>query len=286
MNADHSFLDSDVISRLLALPLNARQTMMGNVSGRHRSPVRGSSVEFAQYRKYVPGDDVRRLDWRTWGRSDRYYIKEFEADTNLRLALIVDGSGAMGYGETGKTRIDYGRKLAGSLAYLAAHPEKIPAKRGVAHLRLVLDQHALIEPKGETTILESLHDAAEQVSQRALVVVVSDFFIEPAELKVALEHLKFRRHDIALFHLLDPAELKFDFDRPARFVDMEDGESMMVDPALIARRYREVVKKYLTDFDEIIRTTGADYHRVTLDTPFEEVLAKFLMARLQAKGRR
>ena len=300
MNADHSFLDSDVISRLLALPLNARQTMMGNVSGRHRSPVRGSSVEFAQYRKYVPGDDVRRLDWRTWGRSDRYYIKEFEADTNLRLALIVDASGSMGYGETGKTRIDYGRKLAGTLAYLAAqqgdaaglwgvgkdHRQKIPAKRGVAHLRLVLDQLALIEPKGETTILESLHDAAEQVSQRALVVVVSNFFIEPAELKVALEHLKFRRHDIALFHLLDPAELKFDFDRPARFVDMEDGESMMVDPALIARRYREVVKKYLTDFDEIIRTTGADYHRVTLDTPFEEVLAKFLMARLQAKGRR
>ncbi len=97
MNADNSFLDSKVISRLLGLPLNARQTMMGNVSGRHRSPVRGSSVEFAQYRKYVPGDDVRRLDWRTWGRSDRYYIKEFEADTNLRLALIVDASGSMGY---------------------------------------------------------------------------------------------------------------------------------------------------------------------------------------------
>ena len=300
MSADHSFLDNRVLSRLLGLPLNARQPMMGNVSGRHRSPVRGSSVEFAQYRKYVPGDDTRRLDWRTWGRSDRYYIKEFEADTNLRLALIVDASGSMGYGEDGATRLDYARKLAGTLAYLATqqgdaaglwgvgkdHRQKIPAKRGAAHLRLILDQLAGIESKGETTVLESLHEAAEQVSQRALVVVVSDFFIEPAELKHALEHLKFRRHDIALFHLLDPAELKFDFDRPARFVDMEDGETMMVDPALIARRYREVVKKYLSDLDEVIRTTGADYHRVTLETPYEDVLAKFLLARLQSKGRR
>lgn len=300
MNADHSFLDSRVLSRLLGLPLNARQAMMGSVSGKHRSPIRGSSVEFAQYRKYVPGDDTRRLDWRTWGRSDRYYIKEFEADTNLRLALIVDASGSMGYGEEAATRLDYGRKLAGTLAYLAAqqgdavglwgvgkdHRQKIPAKRGSTHLRLVLDQLSLMEPRGETTLLESLHEAAEQVSQRALIVVVSDFFIEPAELKIALEHLKFRRHDIALFHLLDPAELSFDFDRPARFVDMEDGETMMIDPALIARRYREVVRKYLADFDEIIRTTGADYHRVTLRTPYEDVLAKFLLARLQSKGRR
>ncbi len=300
MSADHSFLDNRVLSRLLGLPLNARQPMMGSVSGRHRSPVRGSSVEFAQYRKYVPGDDTRRLDWRTWGRSDRYYIKEFEADTNLRLALIVDASGSMGYGEAGNTRLDYGRKLAGTLAYLAAqqgdaaglwgvgkdHRQKIPAKRGATHLRLILDQLSLIEARGETTVLESLHEAAEQVSQRALVLVVSDFFVEPAELKHALEHLKFRRHDVALFHLLDPAELKFDFDRPARFVDMEDGETMMVDPALIARRYREVVKTYLADIDEIIRTTGADYHRITLETPYDDVLAKFLLSRLQSKGRR
>lgn len=299
MNADRSFLDNRVLSRLLGLPLNARQAMLGSVSGRHRSPVRGSSVEFAQYRSYVPGDDLRRLDWRTWGRSDRHYIKEFEADTNLRLALIMDASGSMAYGELGATRLDYARKLAGTLAYLAAnqgdavgmwgvgkdHRQKIPTRRGSTHLKLVLDQLALLEAKSETTILESLHDAAEQISQRALVIVISDFFIDPAELKKALEHLKFRRHDMALFHLLDPAELKFDFDRPARFVDMEDGETLLIDPALIARRYRDVVKQYLADMDEVIRTTGADYQRLTLDTPYDDVLAKFLLARLQAKGK-
>ena len=295
-----SFLDSAVISRLLALPLNARQAMTGSVSGRHRSPVRGSSVEFAQYRKYVPGDDTRRLDWRTWGRTDRFYIKEFEADTNLRLALIVDASGSMGYGPDGATRLDYCRKLGGTLGWLAAHQgdavglwgvgkdhrQKLPAKRGSVHLKLVLDQLAGLEAKGETTILEAMHQAADQISQRALVVVVSDFFIEPAKLKQALQHLRFRRHDVALFQVLDAVELDFTFDRPARFVDMEGGETLLADPPMIARRYQEVVKKYLAEMDEAVRTTGVDYQRVMMKEPFEDVLARFLLARLQSKGRR
>jgi uncharacterized protein (DUF58 family) len=295
-----SFLDSAVISRLLALPLNARQAMTGSVSGRHRSPVRGSSVEFAQYRKYVPGDDTRRLDWRTWGRTDRFYIKEFEADTNLRLALIVDASGSMGYGPDGATRLDYCRKLVGTLGWLAAHQgdavglwgvgkdhrQKLPAKRGAVHLKLVLDQLAGLEAKGETTILEAMHQAADQISQRALVVVVSDFFIEPVKLKQALQHLRFRRHDVALFQVLDAVELDFTFDRPARFVDMEGGETLLADPPLIARRYQEVVKKYLAEMDEAVRTTGVDYQRVMMKEPFEDVLARFLLARLQSKGRR
>ena len=300
MKSSHNFLDSKVLSRLLALPLNARQAMVGNVSGRHRSPVRGSSIEFSQYRKYVPGDDTRRLDWRTWGRSDRFYIKEFEADTNLRLALVIDASGSMAFGPPGATRLDYCRKLGGTLAYLAAqqgdavglwgvgkdHRQKIPAKRGALHLKLVLDQLSGLEAKGATTILESLHEAADQISQRALVVVASDFFIEPEELKHALQHLRFRRHDVALFHVLDQVELDFTFDRPARFVDMEGGETLLADPSLIARRYREVVKRYLAGFDEVVRTTGADYRRVLLKEPFEDVLAKFLLSRLQSKGRR
>ena len=297
-----SVLEPAVLSRLLALPLNARQAMLGGVSGRHRSPVRGSSIEFAQYRKYVPGDDTRRLDWRTWGRTDRFYIKEFEADTNLRLALIVDASGSMGYaGPNGGTaRMDFARRLAGTLGYLAAqqvdavgvwgvgadHRKKIPVKRGAAHLRLVLDQLGQLQPKGATTILESLHEAAEQISQRALVVVVSDFFVQPAELKGALQHLRFRKHDIALFHLIDPIELDFNFDRPARFEDMEGGETVLADPSLIASRYKEVVRNYLTEMDEVIRTTGADYHRAMLSDSYEDVLARFLLSRLQKRGGR
>jgi uncharacterized protein (DUF58 family) len=166
------------------------------------------------------------------------------------------------------------------------HRQKIPAKRGAGHLRLVLDQLGELEAKGETTIIESLHEAAEQISQRALVVVASDFFIEPAKLKHALQHLRFRRHDVVLFHVLDQVELDFDFDRPARFVDMEGGETLMADPALIARRYRDVVKQYMTDMDDVVRTTGADYHRILMKEPYEDVLARFLLARLQKKSRR
>ena len=161
-----SFLEPAVLARLMALPLYARQTMLGSVSGKHRSPVKGSSLEFAQYRKYVPGDDTRRLDWRTWGRSDRFYIKEFEADTNLRLCLLIDTSGSMGFGPAGASRLDYARRLGGTLAYLAAQQGdaaglwsmadpaiEIPAKRGASHLGLVLDQMAGLQPLGGTTLL-------------------------------------------------------------------------------------------------------------------------------------
>ncbi|MGB8354520.1 MAG: DUF58 domain-containing protein [Chthoniobacteraceae bacterium] len=287
-----SFLEPAVLARLMALPLHARHAMLGSVSGKHRSPVRGSSLEFAQYRKYVPGDDTRRLDWRTWGRSDRFYIKEFEADTNLRICLLIDTSGSMGYGPAGATRLDYARRLAGTLGYIAAQqgdavglwslaekPLEIQARRGAAHLGLVLDQMAGIEPLGGTTLLTALHDAAEKIRQRALVVVLSDLFVPPAELKTAVQHLRFRKHDIAMFHLLDQKEIDFDFDRPARFLDMEGGEAVMADPSLIARNYRIAVKQYMEEMNELVRTTGVDYHLVKLHERYEDVLVRFLLGR-------
>lgn len=274
--------------------------MLGNVSGKHRSPVRGSSIEFAQYRKYVPGDDTRRLDWRTWGRTDRFYIKEFEADTNLRLCLIIDTSGSMGFGKPGETRLDYARKLGGTLAHLAAKQgdaaglwsvakggvTEIPAKRGASHLGLVLDRMSELEAQGETTLVQSLHDAAEKIPQRALVVIISDFFAPPAELKGAIQHLRFRKHDITAFHLLDQSEIDFDFERPARFVDMEGGEPVLADPTMVAKQYREAVRQYLAEVDELVRTTGIDYHRVKLHEAYDDVLARFLLGRAQMKKRR
>lgn len=298
--AKHTFLDSRVLSRLLALPLHARHAMIGNVSGKHRSPVRGSSLEFAQYRKYVPGDDTRRLDWRTFGRTDRFYIKEFEADTNLRLCLVLDASGSMGFGKPGHTRFDFARKLCGTLAFLAAHQgdavglwgvsaegsRQIPARRGAAHLGLVLDQMGGMRPGGQTNLVGSLHEAAEKITQRALVVIASDLFVPPAELKSALQHLRFRKHDVAVLHLLDQVELDFDFDRPARFVDMEGGEQVLADPSLVARQYRDAVAAYFTELDEVIRTTAVDYHRVKLHENYDDVLARFLLGRTPKRGGR
>jgi uncharacterized protein (DUF58 family) len=298
-DAKRSFLEPAVLARLLPLPLHARHAMLGSVSGKHRSPVRGSSLEFAQYRKYVPGDDTRRLDWRTWGRSDRFYIKEFEADTNLRLCLLIDTSGSMAFGPAGATRFDYARKLAATLAYLAAkqgdavglwslakNAVEIRAKRGASHLGIVLDQMAGIEPVGRATLLEALHDAAEKIRQRALVVILSDLFVPPAELKSAIQHLRFRKHDVVAFHLLDQNELDFDFDQPARFIDMEGGEPVLADPSLIARNYRQAVRQYLAELDEVTRTTGMDYHRVKMHERYDDVLVRFLLGRTPKRSAR
>ena len=295
-----TLLDHDLLVRLGAIPAEARLPMLGNVAGKHRSPHRGSSVEFAEYRKYVPGDDTRRLDWKAYARSDRYYIKEFEADTNLRLCLIVDASGSMKFGKEGATRLDYAKRIAGSLAYLAAEQgdavglrsmnakqtREIPSKRGASHLGLVLDALAELQPIGETRIVESLHEAAETLPQRALVVIVSDLFVQPADLKPALQHLRFRRHDVSVFHLLEQQEIDFEFDRPARFVDLEGGEAILADPSDITRQYREAVRQYLTDIDDLVRTTGIDYHRVKMHEPYADVLAKFLLGRTPKKGGR
>ncbi|MEI6715545.1 MAG: DUF58 domain-containing protein [Verrucomicrobiota bacterium] len=299
MSDQRSFLDPAVLARLLALPLFARQAMLGNVSGKHRSPVRGSSLEFAQYRKYVPGDDTRRLDWRTWGRSDRFYIKEFEADTNLRLCLLLDTSGSMGFGTPGATRLDYARKLAGTLGYLAAKQGdgvglwsmaqkgiELPARRGAAHLGLVLDQMAGLKPIGGTTLLEALHGAAERLRQRALVIILSDFFVAPSELKSAIQHLRFRKHDVAAFHILDQQELDFNFDGPVRFVDMEGGEPIMADPSLMVRNYKSAVTAYLKELDEVVRTTGVDYHRIKMQDRYDDALVKFLLGRTPKRSSR
>ena len=205
------YLEPSVLARLAALPLDARFPMLGNVSGRHRSPIRGSSLEFSEYRKYVPGDDTRRLDWRAYARSDRFFIKEFEADTNLRMCLVVDTSGSMQYGNGALTKLDYARRLAGTLAYLAARQgdavglycagatftREIPPKRNAAHLRHVLDQIGSMEAAGETGLPQALHEAAERVRQRALIVIISDLFIPPPELRSCFQHLRFRKHDVA-----------------------------------------------------------------------------------------
>jgi hypothetical protein len=143
-----------------------------------------------------------------------------------------------------------------------------------------------IQPVGGTTLLAALHDAAEKIRQRALVVVFSDLFVPPVELKSAVQHLRFRRHDLAIFHLLDQRELDFDFDRPARFVDMEGGEAVLADPSLIARNYREAVRQYLAEIDELVRTSAIDYHRVKMTEKYDDVLVRFLLGRTPKRGSR
>lgn len=295
-----SFLDANVLSRLAALPLFARRPMQGNVSGRHASPHRGSSVEFAEYRKYVPGDDLRRLDWRAYGRSDRFYVKEFEADTNLRCCFVVDTSGSMNFGSTGITKIDYARRIAGTLGYLASQQgdavglacvadgivQNLPPKRNAAHLRLILDVLERAKPKGETQLASVLHELAETIRQRALVIVISDLFIDPETLRGCFQHLRFRHHDTAVFHLLDPLELNFQFRRPMRFLDMEGGPAIFAEPNDIADRYDKALQAYLIQLKQVMLESAIDYQRIQIDENYEQTLVRFLVGRAQAKGMR
>ncbi|RLS35368.1 MAG: DUF58 domain-containing protein [Planctomycetota bacterium] len=295
-----TFLDSSVLARLAAVPLLSRRPMTGGVSGRHESPHRGSSVEFAEYRKYVPGDDLRRLDWRVYGRTDRNYVKEYEADTNLRLCLVVDSSGSMGYGSTGMTRIDYARRLAGTLGFLASRQgdavglscvadailRHLPPRRNPAHLRLVLDGLEEMRPHGTSRLPQVLHELAETVPQRAMIVIVSDLFVDPGELASCFGHLRFRKHDVVVFHLLDPQEMAFDFRRPTRFLDMEGGSPLFVDPLDIADRYAQALSAWLGALRSTVLEQGIDYHRVLLDEDYEKVLARFLISRASTRGRR
>lgn len=296
-----AFLNPAILSKLSALPLHARGAMQGNVSGRHISPHRGSSVEFAEYRKYIPGDDIRRLDWRAYGRTDRYYVKEFEADTNLRCCVIVDTSGSMKFASKGSpTKIHYAQCLAGSLAYLATQQgdavglycaaekvtQRIPPRRSPAHLKLVLDTLEEVQCQGQSELPQLLHELAETIRQRALVVVISDWFMDPGILRSAWEHLRFRKHDVAIFHLLDRQEIDFNFERPTRFVDMEGGNALMVDPHDIVSRYHTALDEYLDKVKHIAGETGVDYHRVVTDEAYEHPLTRFLLGRCRMRGAR
>lgn len=295
----HSFLDAAVLAQLAHLPLVSRFAMEGSVSGHHKSPHRGSSVEFAEYRSYVPGDDLRRLDWRVLGRTDRYYMKEFEADTNLRCCLILDASASMAFaGKTSPSKFAFARQLAGTLAYLAvqqgdaaglycvgenASPE-LPPRRNPAHLQEILNALEGLEPRGPTTILRALHDLAEKIRRRALVIVFSDFFCELEPLLGCLQHLRFQKHDLAVFHLLDRMEMEFKFDRPLRFQDLESPFNLVTEPAMVRDEYLRAFDAHRARLRQACLEFNADYREVVTDQEPGKVLADFLTERAHQVG--
>jgi len=290
------FLDHGVIGRLSRLILNVRNPMLGSVNGLHRSATRGASVEFAEYRKYAPGDDIKFLDWRVFARTDKFFIREFEADTNLRCYVVMDTSASMKFTSTpeGGTRFDYARKLAATLAHMLVHQgdsvgltcfaEKtvdLPPRRTPSHLRQIYQTLGQATPTGESNIVQTLHDFAERIRQRALVVIISDLFTEVPPLLDCIKHLRFYKHDVAVFHLLDRQEYDFDFTRPVRFVDLESGADLITDPSVVRDAYRDAVTDYLEAIRHGCQQFNVDYHLTYLDQSFEGLLTNFLLARIR-----
>jgi uncharacterized protein (DUF58 family) len=284
-NSYFSYLDQDVLSEISGEPLLSPFPMEGSVSGHHRSPHKGSSVEFAEYREYTQGEDPKRMDWRVFARSDRYYLKEFEAETNLRCHLAIDCSASMNFGEP-INKMEYAKKLGATLAYLflcqgdavglhtlnKKSPITLPAKRTPAQVQEILEVLGPLKARGKTTLSQSLHEIAESARMRGLVVIISDFFEEITDITNAITHLRDRKHDVILFHLLDQRELEFTFDRPIRFVDLEGDGSIITEPSLIREEYLSSLDQHIESILHHCLGCESSYFKINTNQPVSETL--------------
>ena len=280
------------------LELRARSVVEGFWSGLHRSPYHGFSVEFTEYRQYTPGDDPRYLDWRVFARSDRYYIKKFEDETNLRCHLLTDQSRSMSFGSLGHTKAEYAATLAATLAYflhlqgdavgLLTFDERIrdylPARHRSSHLRQLM--LALEKPAGGTAtdLVAPLQRITELVRKRGLVTLLSDFLFPLDGLERTLTNLAACRHDVVVFQVLDPAELTFSFDQATLFRDVETGRTLYVDPGVGRSDYLRKLELHTATVRQLCEKLGIAYHRVATDQPLELALFDFLQERTQ-RGR-
>ena len=295
---EHS-IDAATLMQIRSLELRAKGVVEGFLTGLHRSPYHGFSVEFTEYRQYVPGDDPRYLDWRLYARSDRYYVKRFEDETNLRCHLLVDTSRSMSYGSLAYTKADYARTLAATFGYFltlqrdavglarfdAEIEEYLPARYRPGHLRRLL--LALERPATGTAtdISRPLEQAAERVGKRGLLVLISDLLAPLDALQTRLGYFRARGHEVVLFQVLDPAELALSFDRPALFHDLESGREVYVDPATTRRDYQRRLEAHLEQIRGVCEGLGIDYRQAVTDQPLEASLGEFLRSRARVLSR-
>ena len=297
-----SLLDPSALAKIHRLELLARGVVEGFVSGRHRSPYRGFSVEFAEHREYVPGDDIRDLDWKVYGKSDRYYVKQYIEETNLRATIILDASGSMSYtgdaaaAHNGRrlSKFDYARFLAATLVHLLIHQQDavglvtfdkgvrryLPSRSRATHLRVLLQELHTTEPGEETSLAPVLHDIAERVHRRGLVILISDLFDQPEQILQALHHFRFRKHEVIVMHVLAEEELSFPFERWSLFKDLEVPlQQLELDPRAIRAAYLDEFRRFLSTIEKGCGTMRIDYVPFSTKQDFDMALAGYLAHR-------
>jgi uncharacterized protein (DUF58 family) len=288
-----SFLTPRELQRLGRLMLQSRHVVEGTLAGRHRSPMRGASPEFAEHRAYIAGDDPKHIDWKVLGRTDRYYIRRYEDETNLRVYLVMDRSHSMGYGSDGRTKYDYACRLAAAIGYvvvkakdsvgLCLYAEKIDAMMGArnsfAHLNNALKILKRHPPAARTDTANTLHRIAESIQRRALIVVFSDLFDDTHEVVRGLAHFRKHHHDVIIFHVLDPAEIEFPFKKGTEFVDMETGETLITDPRALAPQYRRAFEEFLEQYRRPCAELKIDYRLVNTAQPLDQFVRAYLQER-------
>jgi len=287
------YLDPAIIARIGSMELKARTVVEGFLAGLHRSPYKGFSIEFAEYRQYMPGDDLSTIDWKIYARSDRYYVKKYEQETNLKCHLLLDVSASMGYGSGGVSKLEYGSYLAASLAYLItkqrdavglmAFDESIvsmlPASSRPGHLRAMLGSLAQLKLGRRSDVSKPLHLLAEMLVKRGMVVLVSDLLDEPERVITGLKHLRFKGSDVVVFHVLDTAELTFPFEQATRFTDLETDDEVMAVPALVREQYLTEIRDLIARYERELRQAGIDYQLLETTQPLDFALMAYLSTR-------
>jgi uncharacterized protein (DUF58 family) len=287
------YLDPAVIARLGTMELRAKTIVEGFLSGLHRSPFKGFSVEFAEYRQYLPGDDLSTIDWKVYARSDRHYVKKYEEDTNLDCHLLLDVSASMAYASGEVSKLAYGSYLAAALAYLMKRQrdavgfvafddqivDRLPPSARPGHLKAVLLALARLTPGTRSDVSKPLHQLAEALSRRSMVVVISDLFDDPAAIVRGLRHLRFSGTDVIVFQVLDPAELTFPFEQPTRFKDMETEEELLAWPPAVRAGYLGRLEAMLSLYESELRGVAIDYVRLDTSKPLDTALLAYLSTR-------
>ena len=286
-------LTPDIISRLNNLSLKARFVVEGFIVGLHKSPYHGFSVEFSEHRAYGAGDEIRHVDWKLWGKTDRFFIKQFEEETNLKSYLLVDQSLSMTYKSKKMTKLEYAQILAASLGYLMLKQQdavgltlfddrirvNIPARSKRSHLNIILSQMQNIIAGPETTIAPVLHKTAEAIKKRGLIILISDLFDDPDKVLSGLQHFRYKGHEVIVFHVLDPQELTLDFTQRTRFRDMESGEEIVTDPWHIQSDYQKSMEQFCDYIKSNCRQKNIDYVQLSTDLPLDIALSEYLIKR-------
>jgi len=297
MKTSRKYLDPVAFSKLGGLELVARLVVEGAVTGLHKSPYQGFSIEFAEHRQYMPGDEIRNIDWKVYAKSDRYYIKKYEEETNLRAYILLDASRSMDFKTEGLSKLEYGCYLSASLAYLMLKQrdsvglvtfdtkmrEYVPPRGTPTHLHAITTVLEETNAGDETKVSQVFNELAQRIVRRGLVIVISDLLDEPNDVLSSLKHLRHRKHEVIVFHLLDKAELEFTFDGPIIFRDLETQETLSTQASALKDEYLDQIAKFIEHYKNGCGSSAIDYVQIDTSVPFDSVLFSYLSHRSQAK---
>lgn len=294
-----NYLTPETVARLGSMELRARLVVEGFITGMHRSPFHGFSAEFSEHRQYRHGDELKRIDWKIYGRSNRFYVKQYEDETNLRAMICVDMSASMNYASPGNiSKFQYATYLAAALCYLVLQQHDaaglalynsdvqklLPPRSKMSYVRECIRALETAEPTSTTGTAVALHHIAEQLSRRGLVIIISDMFDDPESALQAMRHFRHDKHDVLLMHVLDPREVDFNLGAAAVFRDMETGAEITTQPNQIRNSYHVAVEEFCQTLKRGCYMQNIDYVRVTTDMPFDAALREYLVKRHSIKG--